>query len=274
MSAGRDALEAMLAVAREAGAVVARIYEGEFQVEYKGPNDPVTNADKQANALICRRLSELFPGVPIVAEESDGASFERARQQERCFFVDPLDGTIEFVNKTGEFAIMIGLAENGRASCGVIVAPLTGTAWIGGIGLGAHRIEPDGSRSPLRVSETPTLDRARVVITRSHRSEKLATVLEAIDPLEARPLGSAALKAIRVAEGKADLYVQPGRCGKRWDFCAPEAIVTAAGGRFTDAFGKPIDYAHGPLENTTGVLASNGILHEAALARIRASMTE
>ena len=272
MSFGHDALEAMLSVAREAQAVIARIYAGDFQVEYKGPNDPVTTADKQANALICRRLTELFPGVPIIAEESDGASFETFRKQERCFFVDPLDGTIEFVKKTGEFAIMIGLAEKGRASLGVIVAPVTGTAWIGGVGLGAHRIEPDGTRSRLRVSETPTLDRARVVVTRSHRSPKLSTVLDAIDPLETHPLGSAALKAIRVAEGGADLYVQPGRCGKRWDFCAPEAIVIAAGGRFTDAFGKPIDYAGGPLENTTGVLASNGILHEAALARIRASM--
>lgn len=274
MSFGQEALEAMLAVAREAQGVITRIYQGDFQVEYKAPGDPVTAADKQANALICKKLSELYPDVPIVAEESESPRFDEYRKREHCFFVDPLDGTIEFVKRSGEFAIMIGLAERGRALLGVIVAPVSGTAWIGGIGIGAHRIEPDGRRSPLRVSETPTLDRARVVITRSHRSEKLATVLEAIDPLEARPLGSAALKAMRVAEGTADLYVQPGRCGKRWDFCAPEAIVVAAGGRFTDALGKPIDYAGGPLENRTGVLASNGILHEAALARIRAALAD
>lgn len=262
-------LEAVLAIAREAEAIIARIYEGEPEVEYKGPGDPVTNADKQANALICKRLASLFPNVPIVAEESDESSFSGWRGAPRSFFVDPLDGTIEFVARSGDFAIMIGMAEEGRATLGVILAPTTGRAWMGALGVGAWEVSRDGKRTQLRVSETPTLDRARVVVTRSHKSPQLESVLDAIAPAVVTPLGSAGLKAVRVAKGEADLYLQPGRSGKRWDSCAPEAIVLAAGGRFTDASGKLIDYAGGPLENSTGVLVSNGILHEAALAKIR-----
>lgn len=263
-------LDALLGIAREAEAIIRRIYEGEPEVEYKSPGDPVTNADKQANALICHRIAKLFPDVPIVAEESDESSFAGWRGAKKSFFVDPLDGTIEFVNRTGEFAIMLGYAENGRAKLGVILAPVTRTAWIGGVGIGAWEVAPDDTRTPLRVSETPTLDRASVVVTRSHQGKRLTAVLESIDAAEVRTLGSAGLKAVSVARGAADLYVQPGRVGKRWDACAPEAIVKGAGGSFTDAFGEPIDYAGGTLENTRGLLVSNGHLHEAALERIRA----
>lgn len=262
-------LDSLLAIAREAEVVIARIYAGEPEIEYKAPGDPVTNADKQANALICRRIAEAFPGVPIVAEESDESSFAGWRGASRSFFVDPLDGTLEFVSRSGEFAIMIGMAEEGRAVAGVILAPVTGKAWIGAAGLGAWEVARDGSRSPIRISDTGSLDKACVVVTRSHKSKRLEAVLRAIDPARIQTLGSAGLKAVEVARGAADLYVQPGRVGKRWDFCAPEAIVIAAGGRFTDIFGEAIDYAGGPLENTRGLLVSNGTLHEAALERIR-----
>lgn len=265
-----DDLETMLSAAREAQAVVARVYATDFAVDYKGPRDPVTTADREANALLCERLGKRFPGVPLVAEESDERTFSGWRGAERSFFVDPLDGTVEFVSRNGEFAIMIGLAEAGRAIAGVVLAPATGIAWIGAAGVGAWEIAPGGERTAIRVSDTDDLARSRVVVSRSHRGARLEAVLDALAPSEIVPLGSAGLKGVRVATGGADLYVQPGRAGKRWDACAPEAIVVAAGGRFTDARGEPIDYAGGALENTTGVLVSNGRLHDAALDRIRA----
>lgn len=263
-----DDLETMLAAAREAQAIVARVYATDFAVEYKGPRDPVTTADREANALLCERLGRRFPGVPIVAEESDERTFAGWRGAERCLFVDPLDGTAEFVSRNGEFAIMIGLAEAGRAVAGVVLAPAMGVAWIGALDVGAFELRETGERTPIRVSDTAELGRARVVVSRSHRGKRLDAVLDAIAPAEIVPLGSAGLKAVRVATGGADLYVQPGRAGKRWDACAPEAIVVAAGGRFTDAVGEPIDYAGGELENATGMLVTNGRLHEAAVAVI------
>ena len=104
-------LEVMLRVAVEASAVIAEVYETPFSVDFKAPEDPVTAADRRANTLICERLSKAFPGVPLVAEESEPETFAGYRTAERVFFVDPLDGTAEFVNRNGEFVVMIGKAE-------------------------------------------------------------------------------------------------------------------------------------------------------------------
>src|SRR5690606_10408540 len=104
-------LEQMIAIAAEAAELVASIYDKPFSVDYKGPADPVTEADRRANALICARLAAAFPGVPIVAEESPEEQWQHFRASERVFFVDPVDGTREFVARNGEFVVMIGLVE-------------------------------------------------------------------------------------------------------------------------------------------------------------------
>src|SRR5258706_462347 len=108
----------MMPIAREASAIVARVYATDFEVDFKGPADPVTQADREANALICARLAEVFGPLPVVAEESDESEFAGWVGAPRVFFVDPLDGTLEFVAKNGDFVVMIGLAEEGRAGAG------------------------------------------------------------------------------------------------------------------------------------------------------------
>ncbi len=81
--------------------------------------------------------------------------------------------------------------------------------------------------------------------------------------------GSAGLKAAEVAMGTADVYFQPGKAGKRWDTCAPEAILSAAGGLATDSFGRPIDYAGPELQNHKGFLATNTKLHPRLLELLK-----
>jgi 3'(2'), 5'-bisphosphate nucleotidase len=260
-----DELEVMLRVAREASIIVARIYATNFSVDYKGPADPVTQADREANALICARLAESFGPVPVVAEESDESAFAGWVGAPRVFFVDPLDGTLEFVARNGDFVVMIGLAEKGRPVAGVVVAPATGVAWAGGESLGAFEVAPDGARTPLRVTDCFLLARANVVVSRSHPSERLRKLIERLGVEKATPRGSAGLKATDVASGRADFYLHPNQAGTRWDTCAPEAIVSAAGGLCTDASGLAIDYTGPELANTKGFLASNGKLHQAVL---------
>jgi len=260
-----DELEVMLRVAREASVIVARIYATNFSVDYKGPADPVTQADREANALICTRLAESFGPVPVVAEESDESAFAGWAGAPRVFFVDPLDGTLEFVARNGDFVVMIGLIENGRPVAGVVVAPAMGLAWAGGESVGAFEVAPDGARTPVHVTDTALLSRANVVVSRSHPSERLQHLIEQLGVEKATPRGSAGLKATDVASGRADFYLHPNQAGKRWDTCAPEAIVTAAGGLCTDASGRPIDYGGPELANTQGFLASNGKLHQAVL---------
>jgi 3'(2'), 5'-bisphosphate nucleotidase len=264
-----DELEAMLAIAREASAVVARVYETNFAVDYKGPADPVTEADRQANALICRRLAEAFGPLPVVAEESDESAFAHWVGARRAFFVDPLDGTLEFIARNGDFVVMIGLVEDGVPVAGVVVAPTEGTAWAGGPELGSYEIAATGERRRLRVTTTDELAAARAVVSRSHPSDRLMSALDRMSVSAVTPRGSAGLKGAEVATGRADFYLQPGRAGKRWDSCAPEAIVAGAGGRCTDTRGEPIDYRGPELWNNGGFLASNGVLHARILQALR-----
>jgi 3'(2'), 5'-bisphosphate nucleotidase len=259
----------MMEIAREAATIIERVYATDFVVEYKGPRDPVTQADREANALICSRLIDQFPGVPIVAEESDAASFGDFWNAERTFFVDPLDGTLEFVAKNGDFAFMIGLAERGRAIAGVVVAPASGMAWVGAPGVGAWLVGRSGNKTELHVSATADLSDATLMVSRSQKKESLDRLLAAVRPRQVVARGGAGLKAAAVAQGEADLYVQPGRAGQRWDACAPDAIVRAAGGRFTDTFGDDIDYGCQSLVNDRGFVVSNAILHERVLELFR-----
>ena len=262
------ALERILAIAREAAAGIAQVYAGQFDVEYKGKNDPVTIADRTANTLICDALIEAYPGMPIVAEESDASSYAGFTSAKAVWFVDPLDGTREFVARNGEFAVMIGLAEEGRATLGVLFEPATGRAFIGGEGLGAFEVMADGSRREAHVSKTARLADAEMLASRSHRSEDLERGVARFGVRAITPRGGAGVKAARIAMGESDIYWQPGRAGKRWDACAPEAIVRAAGGVYTDGYGDPIDYATDVIENTRGILAANAELHAEVLAKM------
>jgi 3'(2'), 5'-bisphosphate nucleotidase len=267
-------LEVVLAIARDAAAIVMRVYATPFAVEYKGPSDPVTLADREANALICERLSRAFPGVPIVAEESDPSTFTGAMNAPQAWFVDPLDGTREFVAKNGEFAVMIGLAEQGRATSGVLVCPALGRSFLGAVGHGAFEIARDGSRRAIHVSDTAKMSEATVVVSRSHRPEHLDAILEALGAGSVVPTGSAGVKAAKIAAGEADVYMQPGRAGKRWDACGPEAIVRAAGGIVTDVRGDAFEYASGALDNDLGFVATNARLHDAVLRAFAIAWTK
>jgi 3'(2'), 5'-bisphosphate nucleotidase len=260
-------LAVLRAIAAEAARVVMEVYARPFDVEFKAPQDPVTEADRRANELICERLSREFPGVPIVAEESDPATFEDYRDHDRVFFVDPVDGTREFVDRNGEFAVMIGVLEGSRAVASVIDAPARGEVFAGWVGHGAVRVA-DGVEQPLRVSDVSDLRQGALVGSRSHRSPQLERALARLAPREIRVMGSAGLKGTLVAKGDVEAYVAPGYAGKRWDACAADALVVAAGGVLTDTYGDPIDYRAASLSNDRGLLASNGHVHEALVRAI------
>lgn len=257
-------LAALLRIASDAARVVMEVYAREFSVEYKAPQDPVTEADRRANALIVERLTREFPGVPIVAEESDPRTFADYRKSDRIFFVDPVDGTREFIDRNGEFAVMIGLVEGGRAVAAVIDAPARGEVFAGWVGHGAYVVR-GGETQPIAVSTLADMKLGRIVGSRSHRSPKLEQALARLQPRELVVIGSAGLKGTLVASAAVEAYVAPGDAGKRWDACAADAIVCAAGGTFTDTFGEAIDYRAPSLTNDRGLLATNGHVHQALL---------
>jgi 3'(2'), 5'-bisphosphate nucleotidase len=176
-------LESVLEIAREAAQLIREVYVTPFSVELKGPNDPVTRADREGNELICRRLEERFPGAAILAEESvpeNPEDIAKLLGNERVFFVDPLDGTREFADKIPEFAVMIGLAVRGRPVLGVVVMPEQGDALCGKLGEQtiAFRESANGERTALRVSDVVDPTAAKMMVSRSHRPKL-------IDPLAA-----------------------------------------------------------------------------------------
>jgi len=252
----------MHALAEEAGRIVLEMYATEFKVFEKGPGDLVTSADKKANALLCEGLEEAFPGVPIVAEESDPSTYEGFADAPSAFFVDPIDGTNEFVARNGEFVVMLGFAEAGIAKAGVIHSPTRGLTWSGAMGIGAFESDRKGNRRPLAVSPVQHLPETRIVVSRSRKNQMLSETLARLQVRHVRPLGSAGLKAATVALGDAEAYVHLGNSGSLWDLCAPDALVTAAGGRFTDSAGNPISYQHNDLVHRAGIIASNAQIHD------------
>lgn len=254
-------LTLLRAIAADAARVIMEVYARPFEVEYKAPQDPVTEADRRANDLICEQLQKRFPGVPIVAEESDPETFADYRDHDRVFFVDPVDGTREFVDRNGEFAVMIGLVEGNRAIASVIDAPARGEVFAGWVGQGAVRVA-DGKEQPIRVSEVAQVRQGTLVGSRSHRSPQLERALARLAPRDIKVMGSAGLKGTLVAKGDVEAYVAPGYAGKRWDACAADALVAAAGGVLTDTYGDAIDYRAPSLSNDRGLLASNGRVHD------------
>jgi 3'(2'), 5'-bisphosphate nucleotidase len=235
-------LPTLEAVARQAGGAILEIYAQDFAVEMKGANDPVTEADRKAEAVILPVLRALTPDIPIVAEE-EAAAGRIPTVGRRFWLVDPLDGTKEFVKRNPEFTVNIGLVEAGRPVAGVVFAPVLDRLWSGADGA-ASVVDKDGIRHPARCRTVPASG-AVVLDSRSHRApDRLNAFLAALNGPIIENAGSS-LKFCRVAEGSADFYPRFGPTSE-WDTAAAHAVLAAAGGEvvnFDDltplAYGKP-----------------------------------
>ena len=242
-------------IARLAGDILLEVYATNFAVQDKaGGMGPVTAADERANAFIVGELREAFPGDGMVAEESDNSS--DGKRSERCWYVDPLDGTQEFVNRNGEFAVHIGLAIAGQAMVGVVYRPMGNKLYSGVVGQGAFLEDASGRRA-LRVSDVAEPSALRLVVSRSHRSKLTDAVAKRLGITREQESGSVGLKCGLLAESAADVYIHTSSKSYRWDNCAPEAVLRAAGGILTDLGGTPYSYNGSELQNHRGLLACN-----------------
>jgi 3'(2'), 5'-bisphosphate nucleotidase len=232
-------------IAHEAGQIVLKHYAQGIQARAKADSSPVTAADEEAEALILKRLGALAPGVPVVAEEEVAAG-RLPKVGARFFLVDPLDGTKEFIKRNGEFTVNIALVENGRAICGVVLAPAKGRAFVGDGPTGAFELAAPED-SPLDVSKAKRIHARKapegglvVVASRSHRDTKTEEYLAAYRVAELVSAGSS-LKFCLVAAGEADLYPRHGRT-MEWDTAAGQAVLEAAGGSVKTLDGAPLMY--------------------------------
>jgi 3'(2'), 5'-bisphosphate nucleotidase len=262
-------LDEAIRIARIAARRVTEVYEEGFSVELKAPGDLVTRADREASDIICESLTASFPGDAVLSEEAvptDPAELARLLSSRRVWFVDPLDGTREFTQRIDEFAVMIGLAVEGRATLGVVTMPAAHTTLAGRVGAGAFAEDAQGARRRLSVSTVGDPHEATLMVSRSHRPPMVASLVEKLGIGRVVPCGSVGVKIARLVLGQGDLYVHDGGGAKLWDSCAPEAVLVAAGGRFSDLEGAPIDYRSADLVLRRGIVASNGALHDSVLS--------
>ncbi len=239
----------LLALCREAGEAICAQYHapGADQYESKGDDSPLTRADLVSHATLRRGLAALDPVLPLLSEESGPEELAQRRSWRRYWLVDPLDGTKEFLARTGEFTVNVALIERHRPVLGVIYLPLEELAYVGIPGVWARRCRRRDDQWSQRGLATGRLEKGeplRVLASRRHRGPRLEACLawlaERWGPLERLNSGSA-LKFCQMVEGEGDFYPRFSPCSE-WDTAAGQALLEAAGGALLGLDGEPLRY--------------------------------
>ncbi|MGB8330045.1 MAG: inositol monophosphatase family protein [Polyangiales bacterium] len=256
------ALEVAERAAFDAGKLIMEGFRSSGRVSRKGRFDLVTEFDFASERLIRERLGAAFPDHRIVGEEGEATG-----GGDLVWYVDPIDGTVNFAHGHPYFGVSIGLYREAEGLVGVVHAPALGSTWKAAKGAGAFR---DGS--PCVVSQRSTLDEAlcatgfppNVASTRDTNEAELGAFVRRARGV--RRCGSAAIDLALVGDGTFDLYWE--RALNPWDICAGALIVAEAGGTVSSYDGSPADPRSGAL------VASNGLLHERALGLIQDARRE
>ena len=268
-------LKVALQLAREAGASIMNFYQRPLRVDQKSTAEdfePVTEADRVANDVIVQRLTHEFPDDGILAEESVDTS--RRLKKRRVWMIDPLDGTTGFINGNGDFAVQIGLSEDGDCVLGVVYQPVNKVLYRAVLGQGSWIERPGVEAERARVSSQTEIHAMRLAASRSHRSKRMDRVVKALQVREEIRRGSVGVKVGLIVERQCDLYVHLSPRTKQWDTCAPEIILQEAGGRITDLFGAPLRYNSPEVQNRNGLVASNGAAHDEIIGALAPLLEE
>jgi 3'(2'), 5'-bisphosphate nucleotidase len=262
-------LDVAVRLSQQAGDAIMGYYQTGLAVDYKEGDEPVTDADRAADALIAAGLRAAFPGDGLLTEES--ADDLLRLERERVWIVDPLDGTTEFLTETGDFVVQIALTFRGQPLLGVIYQPVERRLFYAVRGRGAHQV-CDGQTGRLHVSAEPDPAQMRLVASRSHYSPFIEAARQALGIREVSRLGSVGLKVGLLAEGACDLYLAT-NLAKEWDICAPHALLLEAGGVLTNLCGEPLIYNKADVVECRGLIGSNGRVH-ARIVEILAPLLE
>jgi len=237
--------DALISIVKDAGAAILGVYEGDFEVQNKADESPLTQADLAAHRIIVAGLEAATPEVPIISEESAPPSFDVRSQWSTYWLVDPLDGTKEFVNRNGEFTVNIALIHNCEAVYGIVGVPAQQRVYIGDVAAGTACCIEQGQMRNIASRKMRTGQSELVVVaSRSHGGERLESYLDELaqtfSALERRPVGSS-LKLCTLAVGDADCYPRLGPTSE-WDIAAAHAVLRAAGGEVYKFDGEVLAY--------------------------------
>ena len=237
-------LQTLVRIAQAAGVVVMRHYEAGAQARVKADCSPVTDADEEAERLILAELAAAFPGVPLVAEE-EAAAGRIAGVAAHFFLVDPVDGTKEFIKRTGEFTVNIGEVQDGVPVAGVVFAPAIDRLFVGALGDGAFELS--GGVLKSIAARKPPDDGLIAVSSKSHPDAQTDALLGSMN-IKGRINAGSSLKFCLVAAGEADIYPRAGRT-MEWDTAAGDAVLRAAGGDVSNWDYTPFTYGKPEFEN-------------------------
>ena len=251
----------------------------------EGGEGPVSAADLAVNRWLLEGLAGAFPAAhwTVLSEETakeqliDGQPLAA----EWLWILDPLDGTKDFLQGTGEYAVHLALVHRGEPVLGVVLLPELEELWLGVMptltgGSGEAWCENRvGERSPVRFSGRCALGELVLVASRNHRDQRLEQLLEALALGDTKAIGSVGGKVATILRGETDLYISlSGKSApKDWDMAAPEAVLRAAGGAFTHADGRPLSYNDGDIRQAGCLIASHGRSHSQICETAAAAMS-
>lgn len=262
-------LQELLAIAREvgwgAGDILLKAEQGDLDIQDQD-GEPVTAADVAANTYILELLQARFAdrNFAYLTEETFKVQPESDRlTAEYVWIIDPLDGTKDFIQKNGEYAVHIALVQNHRPILAIVVRPSVGRLYFATLGNGAFVEQRNGETTQLYVSQRAQVNELIVVTSRSHRSDRFNQLMQQFPCQTQKPVGSLGGKFAAIADQEADVYVSlSGKSApKDWDLAAPELILTEAGGILTHFDGSPLLYNQPDVTQWGGLLASNGPCH-------------
>lgn len=245
-------LAALLDSTRAAGATILQIYDAvaagiNCELEEKsGSMGPLTLADLAAHRILCAGLKAIDRSIPVVSEE-DPSTHDLRSPTGRFWLIDPLDGTKEFIARTGEFTVNVALIENGVPTLGIVFAPALNELFWGQAGFGAYK--DDGNRvARIQSAQTLAAPALRVVASRSHLDDATRAFISRAADRHTLVQAGSSIKFCRVAEGEADLYPRFGPTCE-WDVAAAQAILEAASGGVTTSDGARLLYGKPSLLN-------------------------
>ncbi|MFL0755697.1 MAG: 3'(2'),5'-bisphosphate nucleotidase CysQ [Prochlorococcus sp.] len=232
-----------------------------------GGEGPVSAADLAVNSWLLDGLEANFPSVDwtLLSEETAKEQLTEGEPlvAEWLWILDPLDGTKDFLQGTGEYAVHLALVHRQTAVMGVVLLPEAEELWFGVVGSGAWCEDREGQQTPVRFSQRRALGELMLVASRNHRDDRLEQLLARLALGGTKAVGSVGCKVATILRGETDLYVSlSGKSApKDWDMAAPEAVLMAAGGSFTHADGSPLKYNTGDIRQSGCLIASHGHTH-------------
>jgi 3'(2'), 5'-bisphosphate nucleotidase len=259
----------------------------------EGGEGPVSAADLAVNRWLLDGLGRAFPHADwtLLSEETAAAQLQAGEPlpAEWLWILDPLDGTRDFLQGTGEYAVHLALVRGRRPVLGVVLLPEREELWFGLLdddgapaapaegpagGSACWCEDRRGTAVPARLSGRRRPGELVLVASRNHRDGRLEELLRALEPAASRAVGSVGCKVATILRGETDLYVSlSGRSApKDWDMAAPEAVLTAAGGCFSHADGRPLTYNSGDVRQAGCLIASHGPAHAELCRRSAAAL--